>query len=356
MKVLLTGACGFVGSTIASELASTHPQIEIIGLDNLSRPGSERNRHALKRYGVRLQHGDIRNWSDLEALPAVDWVIDAAANPSVLAGVSGPTSSRQLVEHNLLGTINLLERCKAARSGFIMLSTSRVYSAAQLARIRVEVADHAFVPIADALSEPGVRATGITEEFSTTPPLSLYGTSKLASEVLAMEYGIAFDFPVFVNRCGALAGAGQFGKADQGVLSFWIHSYCQRRPLTYIGFGGTGHQVRDYLHPRDVASLVVKQIASPARDAVGLGNVAGGLPNSLSLAQLSRWCEERFGPHPVDRELGERPYDAPWIVLDSTRVRERWNWNPGTTLEAILEEIARHAEKHPDWLDLAADP
>jgi CDP-paratose 2-epimerase len=356
MKVLLTGACGFVGSTIAGQLASTRPQIEIIGIDNLSRAGSERNRHALKRYGVRLHHGDIRNWSDLEALPAVDWVIDAAANPSVLAGVAGVTSSRQLVEHNLLGTINLLELCKAARSGFIMLSTSRVYSADRLAGMPVAVADQAFVPAAGAFAEPGLGATGITEEFSTTPPLSLYGTSKLASEVLAMEYGIAFDFPVFINRCGALAGAGQFGKADQGVLSFWIHSYAQRQPLTYIGFGGTGHQVRDYLHPTDVASLVIKQIASRASKAIALGNVAGGPAGSLSLAQLTRWCADRFGPHPVDRELRERPYDAPWIVLDTTRVRDRWDWNPGVALEGILEEVAGHAEKHPDWLDLAKDP
>jgi CDP-paratose 2-epimerase len=356
MKVLITGVCGFVGSTLAIELANALPELELVGIDNLSRPGSERNRQVIKRRGLRLYHGDIRNPSDLEPLPAVDWVIDAAANPSVLAGISGPTSSRQLVEHNLLGTINLLEFCKTARSGFIMLSTSRVYSLSHLAGIEVEVKNHAFAPTTKSLSRPAITANGIAEDFPTEPPLSLYGASKLASEAMALEYGLAFGFPVFINRCGVLAGAGQFGKADQGILSFWIHSYCQRRPLKYIGFGGTGHQVRDYLHPRDLVSLLTKQMDHPASHPIRIINVAGGLKNSLSLAQLSQWCEQRFGGHAVNREPCNRPYDTPWLVLDTARAESTWQWSPATPLEAITEEIATHAEKNPQWLDWSSDP
>src|SRR5215475_9471824 len=98
MRILITGICGFVGNTLATELLRLDPAAEIIGIDNLIRPGSERNRQGWKKRGVRLVHGDIRSASDLEALPAVDWVIDAAANPSVLAGVADHTSSRQLIE------------------------------------------------------------------------------------------------------------------------------------------------------------------------------------------------------------------------------------------------------------------
>ena len=71
-------------------------------------------------------------------------------------------------------------------------------------------------------------ALGISEDFPTTAPLSLYGASKLASETLILEYGECFDFPVWINRCGVLAGAGQFGKADQGIFSFWIHSFREK--------------------------------------------------------------------------------------------------------------------------------
>ena len=89
LKILITGICGFVGSSLALELRRQIEGLELLGFDNLSRPGSELNRRPLKANGVRLMHGDVRNPSDLESLPKVDWVIDAAANPSVLAGVAG---------------------------------------------------------------------------------------------------------------------------------------------------------------------------------------------------------------------------------------------------------------------------
>jgi CDP-paratose 2-epimerase len=353
MKVLITGICGFVGSTIALEFIRQTPEIQIIGLDNLVRPGSERNRGTWKSHGVRLFHGDIRNPSDLETLPAVDWVIDAAANPSVLAGVQGQTSSRQLIEHNLIGTVHLLEYCKRVGSGFLMLSTSRVYSMARLAALSMETRGNAFAPAAAEYKRIGLSAAGVSEEFSTEAPLSLYGASKLASETLVLEYSAAFDLPAQINRCGVLAGAGQFGRADQGIFSFWIHSHRGRRPMRYIGFGGTGCQVRDCLHPRDLVSLLRTQMNRTA--PAGIVNASGGVDHAMSLAQLTEWCDERFGPHEVKSEPKDRRYDVPWLILDSNRAREIWGWRPTTPLRDILEEIARHAEANPDWLELSAD-
>ena len=94
MRILISGVCGFVGSTLARAFAERGAGHQLCGFDNFIRPGSETNRVELKRLGVKLFHGDLRSASDLETLPAVDWVIDAAANPSVLAGVDGRTSSR----------------------------------------------------------------------------------------------------------------------------------------------------------------------------------------------------------------------------------------------------------------------
>ncbi len=352
MKILITGICGFVGNALASELKHQVENLEIIGLDNLSRPGSEQNRHGLKSAGICFRHGDIRNPSDLEDLPKVDWVIDAAANPSVLAGVSGMTSSRQLMEHNLVGTLHLLEYCKRHGAGFVMLGTSRVYSAARLAALPMEVKKNAFAPRFAETREPGLSPAGVTEDFSTQPPLSLYGSAKLASELLILEYGLAFNLPVFVNRCGVLAGAGQFGKPDQGIFTFWIHSYLRKRPLKYIGFGGTGHQVRDCLHPRDLASLIALQMRQPEKSGRVL-NVAGGPDNSLSLAQLSDWCASRFGRREIKGDPALRRYDVPWLVLDPARAAAEWDWHPATKLESILDEIAVHAEHHSEWLDLS---
>jgi CDP-paratose 2-epimerase len=216
----------------------------------------------------------------------------------------------------------------------------------------METKGDAFLPCFDGIKEPGISAEGLTEEFSTQPPLSLYGSAKLASEVVALEYGSAFDFPVHINRCGVMAGAGQFGKADQGIFSFWLHSWRARRPLKYIGFGGNGFQVRDCLHPRDLCALLVKQMRAPEKSGCVL-NVSGGAQSGISLANLSKWCERRFGPHSVDADPANRQFDIPWLVLDSARARHEWNWRPEVCLEAILEEIAKHAEENPGWLELS---
>lgn len=353
MRILITGVCGFVGTTLVKTWVERGAAHQFIGLDNFSRPGSERNRLALRQLGVDLRHGDIRSPSDFESLPPVDWVIDAAANPSVLAGVDGRTSSRQLVEHNLLGTVNILEYCRSHRAGFVLLSTSRVYSIDSLARLSVSPIADAFRP-ALAPARRDVSAAGVTEDFSTAGPRSLYGTTKLASEDLALEYGAAFDLPVWINRCGVLAGGEQFGRADQGIFSYWIHSWARRMPLAYIGFDGLGHQVRDCLHPRDLVPLIELQMRDAGRPIARVQNVSGGMVSATSLRQCSDWCTARFGPHTVTSRPEHRRFDVPWLVLDSARAAQQWAWAPSTPREAIFEEIARHAEQHPDWLEVSA--
>ena len=352
VRVLITGACGFAGSTLAEALLDHLPggQLQVVGVDNLSRPGSWLNWSRLKHLGVHLRHGDIRQPSDIEALGAVDWIIDAAANPSVLAGVDGQSSSRQLLEHNLLGTVNLLEYCKAAGAGFLMLSTSRVYSIPVLASVAVERAALRFVPSRGQAWPPGLGPDGVNEDGPTGAPISLYGASKLASETLALEYGSTFGFPVWINRCGVLAGAGQFGRADQGIFAFWINAWLREEPLRYLGYGGSGLQVRDCLHPRDLAPLLLRQMHAGARDLPRVVNLSGGTKNSMSLAELSAWCAERFGPRQVTGEPLERPFDIPWLVLDHARATRTWGWVPQTACAEILNEIADHAEAHPDWL------
>jgi len=353
MKILISGVCGFVGSMLARTWVSSGVGHVIYGIDNFIRPGSETNRKQLEQLGVKIYHGDLRCPSDFETLPDVDFVVDAAANPVVMAGVDGKTNSRQLVEHNLAGTITMLEYCKARRAGLILLSTSRVYSIRLMASLVLESVDGAFCPVIDDASPVGISKEGIAENFSTQTPISLYGATKLASEALALEYGLAFNFPVWVNRCGLMAGAGQFGKPDQGIMAFWIHSWCHKRPLSYIGFGGQGHQVRDCLHPRDLVPLLEKQMRDSRPNVCRLQNVSGGVASAFSLKQLSEWCRDRFGDHNVQRNPSLRPFDVPWLVLDSGLAKKQWDWEPEITWRQILEEIAMHAEEHPNWLQLS---
>lgn len=356
MNLLITGVCGFVGSTLAAALREARPGWDIFGLDNFIRPGSETNRERLRALGVRLFHGDVRLASDVDALPPADWVLDAAANPSVLAGVDGKSSSRQVVEHNLLGTVNLLEYCRRHGAGFLLLSTSRVYSIPPLAALPVEPGPgEAFRLRENAPLPPGVSARGVDETFSVAAPVSLYGATKLASEALALEYGESFGLPVWINRCGVLAGAGQFGRPDQGILAYWINAWLRGEPLKYIGFGGNGFQVRDAFHPRDLAGLLVRQLETSRGDGQPrLANLGGGPANAFSLAGLSAWCRERFGPREIAADPNPRAFDIPWMVMDGALAERTWAWQPRMALGEILEEIARHAEAHPDWLRQSA--
>lgn len=327
----------------------------MIGLDNFCRPGSERNRAGLRALGVNIIHGDVRSASDFESLPSVDWVIDAAANPSVLAGVDGRTSSRQLVEHNLIGTVNMLEYSRARGAGFILLSTSRVYSIPPLTTVPLVTQGQRFVVDASAPLPVGLTAAGVNESFSTAPPLSLYGVSKKASEDLALEYAFTFKVPVWINRCGVMAGAGQFGRPDQGIIAYWLHSWLEKKPLKYLGFGGTGHQVRDALHPTDLADLLLKQMQAPASTNPKLGNVSGGAESAFSLADMSAWCGQRFGyAHPVECNGADRPFDIPWLILDDKQTRQTWDWKPQISCEMIFEKVAAFAERNPDWLAVSA--
>jgi CDP-paratose 2-epimerase len=348
MRVLISGICGFAGSQIARYLLESREGLAIAGVDSLARPGSEMNRLALKDLGVQVIHGDIRVASDMDALPEADWLIDAAAQPSVLAGRDGKTSPRQLLEHNLLGTINLLEFCRKNRAGLILLSTSRVYSIPELAQLPLRVASSAFELDEMKPRPDGAGRQGVTESFSTRAPISLYGATKLASECLAQEYAAAFGVPLWINRCGVLAGAGQFGTAEQGIFSYWVHAHRAQRTLKYLGFGGNGFQVRDALHPRDLASMVDFQLQNAAKG--GIFNLSGGKENSMSLAQLNAWCDQRFRPHRPIQDGSDRPYDVPWLILDSARATAATGWTPRIGIGQILEEIAAHAEKHPDWL------
>jgi CDP-paratose 2-epimerase len=358
MKILVTGGCGFVGASICRRFLAARDGLALTVLDSLRRRGSETNVADLERCGVRVVHGDVRVAADIDALGPFDWVVDAAAEPSVLAGTAagGHTGRRQLLEHNLIGTVNLLEAAAGWQAGVVLLSTSRVYSIRALCGLSlVERAGRdgaaQFALDAERPLPPGASIAGIAECFSTAAPVSLYGATKLACETLALEYAHAAGTPLVINRLGVMAGAGQFGRADQGIFSWWIHRWAARKPLSFIGFDGRGLQVRDCLHPVDLADLMLLQLARARGGEPELVHASGGATSATSLSELSAWCTKRLGPHDVSACPEPRPYDLPWVVLDHAVVATRYGWQPTRTTEQILEEIADHAERHPGWLD-----
>ncbi len=151
-----------------------------------------------------------------------------------------------------------------------------------------------------------------------------------------------------------MAGAGQFGHPMQGIFAFWIHSFREKRPLKYIGFGGKGYQVRDCLHPKDLISLLTKQFLEPLdSDKSRTINISGGVKNSMSLYQLTQWCQEHIGDNDVISTDSDRPFDIPWMVLDPTLANHVWDWQPQVPITKVLEEIAEFAIAQPNWCSVS---
>src|SRR5205823_4167681 len=143
------------------------------------------------------------------------------------------------------------ELARRHRAYVLFLSTSRVYPVAGLRALALEELDTRF-ELAAAQPDPGASPHGIAETFALDGARTLYGSTKLAAELLIEEYRDAYDLRAVIDRCGVIAGPWQMGKVDQGVFTYWMLAHHFGRPLTYIGFGGSGKQVRDLLHVDDL--------------------------------------------------------------------------------------------------------
>lgn len=347
MNILVTGCAGFVGSTICLEIRRNRPDWKVFGIDNLSRVGSEVNVSRLCDAGVTFYRGDVRCETDFESFRDIDYVIDAAANPSVLAGTSG-SSPRQVIDQNLIGTINTLEFCRRSRCGFILLSSSRVYSIFDLRDLQLVEGKSRYIYATDVPGN-GCSSEGISELFPTKPPISIYGVTKLASEYLAMEYSASYGFPVWIDRCGVLSGEGQFGVASQGIISFWIGMLHAGLPLKYTGQGGRGFQVRDVLHPVDLCRLLLKQVETK-QSTCEVFNVSGGISSSFSLYELTEYCHRRGFGNEVQSQMDDRLYDVPHVVLDSRNVNAQFDWYPIISRDEIFDRVIEFTVAHPEWL------
>jgi CDP-paratose 2-epimerase len=111
-------------------------------------------------------------------------------------------------------------------------------------------------------------------------------------------------------------------------------------------------QVRDVFHPDDLARLLYAQVVTGNHHEKRIFNVGGGIENSMSLAELSRWCADRFGNRKITADLQPRKFDVPWLVMDAGLAKTSWTWQISKPLSAILDEIAEHAAANPHWLEL----
>ena len=311
-------------------------------MDNLYRRGSELNVPRLAQAGAHFHRGDVRQPGEFPPGP-FDFLIECSAEPSVLAGLDG--SPDYLFQTNLVGAYHCLEKARLWNSRFLFLSTSRVYPVARLEA-------HPFREEATRFSwkdhgTPGITSRGVSENVEMTGARSLYGFTKLAAEQLIEEYRATYGLKAVINRCGVIAGPWQFGKVDQGVASLWVLAHHFGRPLNYIGYGGTGKQIRDFLHVDDLCGLLVEQTRDFDQWDGWVGNVAGGLANSASLCELTAICEEITGKKiPIGCVAANRPSDLRVFVGDCSRLFARTSWRPQRDLRRIFQDIGAWVHEH----------
>lgn len=347
-KILITGGAGFVGSSLALGLKQLHADWQIICFDNLRRRGSELNLPRFKAVDIVFVHGDVRSTDDLDSkVLDIDLVIDCSAEPSVLAGLSSP---QYVLQTNLVGTINILELARKNNAGLLFLSTSRVYSIEPLSNLNI-VEKTTRLELEECQTISGISFNGVTENFPLSSYRSLYGTTKLASEMLIAEYRHAYGLQAIVDRCGVLTGPWQMGKVDQGVVMLWIAAHYFKKSLKYIGYGGTGKQVRDFLHIRDLLRLVNYQISNFELLDGDVFNVGGGRYSNLSLLEMTQLCQEITGNKieivSVDTQ---RAGDIPLFISDCNRLKQKTQWSPKIEPAKTFEDIYRWIVQEEDSL------
>jgi CDP-paratose 2-epimerase len=347
--VLVTGGAGFVGSSLALTLAERHPDWSVVAFDNLHRRGAELNLPRLRAAGVRFVHGDVRHLEDLDAVGAFDALVECSAETSVLAGVGGDT--RFVLDTNLVGAYHCFEAAARHRAQVIFLSTSRVYPVAALESLQWEERETRYV-WSDDQPLPGASGDGIAESFPLTGARTLYGATKLAAELLLEEYRESHGISTVVDRCGVIAGPWQMGKVDQGVFTHWLLSHLRGRPLTYIGYGGSGKQVRDLLHVDDLVDLLELQLLEPAEWSGQTVNVGGGADGTLSLLETTELCREITGREvEVVASDDVRPGDVRLYVSDCTALFARTDWRPSRLPRDVLEDTWGWMRDNEDLLE-----
>lgn len=336
--ILITGGAGFVGSNLAFKFRSHYKSVKISVLDNLKRRGSELNLIRLKSADIEFIHGDIRNLEDFNELTAVDLLVEASAEPSVMAGLNG--SPEYLINTNLLGAINCFEFARRQGSAVIFLSTSRVYPIKECNDLKFRENRTRFELKTEQKIE-GASGKGIAENFPLGNSRSLYGATKLCSEFMMNEYFETYGLRGVINRCGVITGPWQMGKIDQGVIVLWIARHIwANKSLSYIGYGGKGKQVRDFIHVDDLFEAIKIQVENLDKFNGQVYNIGGGVVNSLSLSEMTSLCQKITGNKiKIGSVLEDRPNDIRIYITDSRKFQKASGWECRKDAETTFREI-----------------
>ena len=325
MKILITGGCGFVGANLALYLNKKN--FKVSSLDSIVRLGSQYNLKLLKKNKIKNYKIDINNYNKLIKLPKFDLIIDCCAEAAVEVSKN---NIDDVINTNLIGTINILKICKNNKTKIIFISSSRVYPINEINKI-----------IKKNLLKKEIKIKKLFDENSKlNGARTIYGLTKLSSEMFIEEFAYAFNVKYIINRCGVLSGPLQFGKQDQGFVSLWIWKHLTKRKLQYIGYNGSGNQVRDVLHIDDFCILIESQIKNLNKIYNKLFTVGGSNFSYTSLKNLTKLCNKFTGNRlNITKNKKTSIYDIPYFKMNNSRVSNTYKWKPKKNITQIVNDI-----------------
>ena len=314
MNILITGGCGFVGANLALFLKKRN--FKVYSLDNLSRKGSKFNLNLLNKNKIKNYNFNIINYNKINKLPKYDLIIDCCAEAAIEVSKK---KIDEVIDTNLIGTINILKKAKKDKSKIIFLSSSRVYP---------------IIPLNNIIKKKKIKKKirlnkKIDEKDNISGAKSIYGLTKLASEMFIEEFSYAFGIKYLINRCGVISGPLQFGKQDQGFVSLWIWKHLNKQNLKYIGYGGHGNQVRDVLHIKDLCNLILIQIKKINKIYNKLYTVGGSNISYTSLKNLTKICQKiTKNKIKFSKQKKTSIYDIPYYITNNNLISKTYKWKP----------------------------
>ena len=324
-KILITGGCGFVGANLALFLKSKNFHINT--LDNLSRKGSKYNSKLLEKKKIKNFKIDIANSSKFLKLPKYDLIIDCCAEAAVEVSKK---KINKVFDTNLVGTLNVLNKVNKDNSKMIYLSSSRVYPLKDVNNL---------IQNKNIKSKLSIKKK-FDENSNILGPKTVYGFTKLASEMLIQEFAFLFNIKFIINRCGVISGPLQFGKQDQGFVSLWIWNHLIKKNMKYIGYGGHGNQIRDVLHIKDLCNLIFIQIKKINKINNKIFTVGGSNKSYTSLVMLTELCEKITNNKIKFKKIMKTSkYDIPYYISNNKIITKTYNWRPKKTMKEIVEDI-----------------